>query len=375
MSKSIPGSPVSESIPGLPVSEPMLIQSHKGPYRVHFDEQGLERLDSEIDSATHVLVDDRVAELYRERMGRILSAPSVLRIEATETAKSLERFPAYVEHLVARGLRRDHRLVAIGGGILQDITCFLAATMLRGVRWTFLPTTLLAQCDSCIGSKSSINCGDAKNILGTFTPPNDVVIATRFLDTLDERDVRSGVGEMLKVHAIAGPDAFEGFAAGYRALFADRAAMVAAIHSSLRIKQGYIERDEFDQGPRLVFNYGHSFGHAIEAATDFAIPHGIAVTIGMDMANWISGQLGIAPEAHWRRCHPVLAANYRGFEAVPVPLERCLAALAKDKKNTGSGTVTLILPDAEGRVARGVHAADDRFAALCGRYLAEVRAQ
>jgi len=264
-------------------------------------------------------------------------------------------------------------LVAIGGGIIQDITCFLAATMLRGVKWRFYPTTLLAQCDSCIGSKSSINCGEAKNILGTFTPPNEVVISARFLDTLDEREVRSGIGEMLKVHAIAGPETFAAFAAGYDAMFSDRAAMVAAIRRSLEIKKAVIETDEFDQGPRLVFNLGHSFGHAIEAATDFAVPHGIAVTIGLDMANWMSWQMGIGTEAHWAAAHPVLRKNYRGYEAVPVPAERFLAALAKDKKNTGAGSVTLILPDSGGKVFRGTHAADQRFAALCREYLDQVR--
>jgi 3-dehydroquinate synthase len=349
------------------------IASHKGPYSVTFAEDGLERLDTAPPENAHVIVDARVAQLYSDRMRNILAGPSVLRIEATEANKSLECFPAYVDHLVAHGLRRDQPLLAIGGGIIQDITCFLAATMLRGVAWHFYPTTLLAQCDSCIGSKSSINCGDAKNILGTFTPPRTVTISTRFLDTLDERDVRSGVGEMLKVHAIAGPEAFAGFAAGYDAMFTDRAAMVAAIRRSLEIKKAVIEVDEFDTGPRLVFNYGHSFGHAIEAATDFAVPHGIAVTIGMDMANWMSAELGIGTRAHWRAGHGVLQKNYRGFEGFPVPVDRFLAALAKDKKNTGTGSVTLILPDAEGRVFRGVHAADERFRALSRTYLDEVR--
>ena len=352
------------------MSDSLVIQSHKGPYIVHFAEDAVENL--KVDGA-HIIIDKRVADLYRDRMGHILGAPSVLIIEATEPAKSLERFPAYVEHLVKHGLRRDHHLLAIGGGIIQDITCFLAATMLRGVKWRFLPTTLLAQCDSCIGSKSSINSGDAKNILGTFTPPAEVMVSTRFLETLDQRDVRSGIGEMLKVHAIAGPENFTDFAAGYDAMFTDSSSMVAAIRRSLTIKQGFIEADEFDQGPRLVFNYGHSFGHAIEAATDFAIPHGIAVTIGMDMANWISASLGLGTQAHWAAGHGVLAKNYHGFQNHPVPLDRFLAALAKDKKNTGAGSVTLILPDASGRIVRGAHAADENFQHLCGEYLAKVR--
>lgn len=356
-----------------PVTDPMVIQSHKGPYSVCFEPDALSRLNAADPATLHIIIDERVAGLYAAELDRVLAGPSVLRLEATESAKSLEHFPAYVEYLVGKGLRRDHRLVAMGGGIIQDITCFLAATMLRGVPWSFYPTTLLAQCDSCIGSKSSINCGAAKNILGTFTPPSEIHLSTRFLATLDERDIRSGIGEMLKVHAIAGPGAFARFAAGYDAMLSDRAAMEAAIRASLEIKQGYIERDEFDTGPRLVFNLGHSFGHAMEAATDFAIPHGIAVTIGIDMANWMSWKMGIGSEAHWRAGHDVLARNYRSHGDHPVPLDRFLAALAKDKKNTGSGSVTLILPDAEGRIFRGVHRADDTFGALCRQYLEQVR--
>src|SRR3954467_13124164 len=139
------------------------VASHKGPYRVEFDDAALERI-AEVDNA-HLIVDARVADLYAEPLAAALGGASVLRIEATEAAKSLDRFPAYVEHLVGHGIRRGHVLVAVGGGILQDIACFLAATLMRGMEWRFVPTTLLAQADSCIGSKSSINVGAIKNVL------------------------------------------------------------------------------------------------------------------------------------------------------------------------------------------------------------------
>lgn len=352
----------------------MVIQSHKGPYRVHFDPDQQFPLNGTLPTQAHFIVDARVAQLYADELPQPSATVSMLTIQATEAAKSLDRFPSYVGHLVDKGLRRDHVLVAVGGGIIQDITCFLAATMLRGVRWRFYPTTLLAQADSCIGSKSSINCGDAKNILGTFTPPNEVIVAPRFLRTLDERDIRSGIGEMLKVHAIAGPDAFQTLADDYHRLGQDTAVMIGAIRRSLEIKQGYIERDEFDTGPRLVFNLGHSFGHAIEAATSFAVPHGIAVTIGLDMANWMSWQLGLgASEQLWHARHEVLRRNYAGFERHPVDLQTFLTALSKDKKNTGQGTATLILPDAQGMVRRITVPVDSRFQTLCRLYLEEVR--
>ncbi len=355
------------------MSDILEIQSHSGVYTATFDDQAIARMNEDVPPGAHFIIDKHVADLYAVPLARILASPSVLLIEAIEPNKSLERMPEYVNHLVSRGARRDHHLVAIGGGIIQDITCFLAATMLRGMDWRFFPTTLLAQADSCIGSKSSINCGDAKNILGTFTPPRSVDICVSFLDTLEATDVRSGVGEMLKVHVIDGPDSFDAIAGDYSRLFLEPDIMRRYVRSALEIKKSYIEKDEFDQGIRNIFNYGHSFGHAIEAATNFAIPHGIAVTIGMDMANFVSWRLAVGTEADFRRMHPTLKANYNGFEAVAVPIDLFLSAISKDKKNTGSGSVTLILPNLEGKVFRDAYANDPGFAAVCTEYLQETR--
>ena len=350
------------------VSEPLVVQSHAGPYEARFVEGAFERLPADMEGKGHWLVDERVAGLYERELAGVLAEPSLLLIEATEPAKSLERFPGYVERLVHAGVRRGDRLVAIGGGILQDITCFLAATLLRGLPWAFYPTTLLAQADSCIGSKSSINVGRAKNVLGTFTPPTSIVIDVGVLETLDERDVRSGIGEMLKVHAIAGPEAFDEIASDYEAILADRAAMTRYVRRSLELKRELVERDEFDRGPRNVMNYGHSFGHAIEAATDFLVPHGIAVTIGMDMANFVAAELGRAQRAHFDRMHATLATNYAGFEDVEVPLDEFMDAIAKDKKNVGA-ELRLVLPGPDGRVALASQPADERFRAICAEYL------
>jgi 3-dehydroquinate synthase len=355
------------------MAENLTIQSHKGPYTVHFEEDALEALNAEIPENTHFIIDRNIAELYVGKIANILNHESVLLIEATEPNKSLDQFPGYVEHLVSCGIRRGHTLLAIGGGIIQDITCFLAATMLRGVPWRFLPTTLLAQADSCIGSKSSINAGSAKNILGTFTPPARINLSTRFLDTLPAGDVRSGVGEMIKVHVIDGPESFDTIAADYERIFEDREVMRHYLRRSLAIKQKYIEEDEFDQTSRLVFNYGHTFGHAIEGATRFKIPHGIAVTIGMDMANWISAQLGIGTGSHFERMHPTMAKNYAEYQSTPVPMDVFISAISKDKKNLGKGKVTLILPNKDGKIFRDSYDNDTRFRTLCETFLSEVR--
>lgn len=354
-------------------SEPLSISSHAGPYEVRFIPDAFERLDASVQSGTHVIIDANVARLYREVLGHVLGSDSVLVVEASELAKSLDRFPGYVEHLVERAIRRHHRLLAIGGGVIQDITCFLAATILRGVEWEFYPTTLLAQADSCIGSKSSINVGSAKNILGTFTPPKRIAIATPVLATLSMPEWRSGVGEMLKVHAITGPSEFDAIAHDYDLLFSNDAVLQHYIRRSLEFKRRLIELDEFDRGPRNVMNYGHTFGHAIESATRFAVPHGIAVTIGMDMANYVAAALGGGDET-FRRMHHVLQNNYAGYKQTGIPFDGFLEAIGKDKKNSDR-EISLILPNGDGVIRPVRRANDDAFRGACREYLTSVLAQ
>lgn len=351
------------------VSETLTVQSHSGPYQVHFDEDAFQHLGENGPAKAHFILDTKVADLYRRELQAVLNSPSVLRVQALESNKSLEETPAYVEHLVAHGVRRGHVLIAIGGGIIQDIVCFLAAVLLRGLDWYFYPTTLLAQADSCIGSKSSINVGNLKNIVGTFTPPKEVFISTRVLGTLDEREIRSGIGEMLKVHVIDGPDSFDRIAADYSNILQDRTTMSQYILRSLKIKKAIIERDEFDRGIRNIMNYGHSFGHAIESATDFAVPHGIAISIGMDMANYTAVRLERMEGKHFERMHKTFAQNYRAFETTAIPLEKLLSAITKDKKNTDA-KLSLILPDAGCRPRRVECVNDEHFRRICGDYFA-----
>jgi len=353
------------------VSDTFTVSSHRGPYRVEFEDRAFNRLASTTDEHARYIVDAKVARLYESDLRSILEIRSTLLIEATESAKSLHVFAPYVDHLVANGMRRGDRFVAIGGGIIQDITAFLAATFLRGLDWEFYPTTLLAQADSCIGSKSSINVGSSKNILGTYTPPTRVVIDLSVLSTLETKDLRSGIGEILKVHAIEGPEAFDRVSRDYDRLFQDPVLLKHYILESLRMKRHWIELDEFDRGPRNILNFGHSFGHALESATDFAIPHGIAVTLGMDMAVSFSVELGRVHREHYDRMHPVLAKNFSGFRDVPIPVGRFLEALGKDKKNVGT-SFKVVLLGADGKPEIAGLQNDRPFQDLANRYLLEL---
>jgi len=325
------------------VFEPMTIQSRSGPYTASFVPDLLRNISPMAQGVPFFLVDANIARLYAEPLAAVLAEPKTIIIEATEENKSIERIIPIIERLVGSKIRRGNELVAIGGGIIQDITCFIASTLLRGVEWRFVPTTLLAQADSCIGSKSSINLGPVKNILGTFNPPSQIWICPAFLDTLALKEVQSGIGEILKVHAIAGQEAFDKLKVDFSRLISDRQVLIAYIRAALLIKQKYIEIDEFDQGIRNIFNYGHSFGHAIESATHFAIPHGVAVSMGMDMANHIAVDRGLLSDQHRDRMHGVLQENYQDFKNIPIPVDLMMGALMKDKKNTAT-ELMLIFP-------------------------------
>lgn len=349
------------------MNEPqMILQSHKGPYPVTFGapfaglEEGLKKTE-------HLLIDAKVAGLYSEILGKALNHSSVLKIAAAEENKSLEKMPGYVLHLIDSGIKRGHVLTAVGGGIIQDIAAFLGQILFRGMAWRFYPTTLLAQADSCIGSKSSVNVGRYKNQVGTFTPPQAIHISSEVLDTLEEVDVRSGIGEMIKVHLIAGEEDFQNITRDTPRLSEDKGVLLRTIRRSLEIKKELVEKDEFDQNERLILNYGHTFGHAIESATDYRVPHGIGVTIGLDMAHFISRAFGFLTSAQYDEVRPLLQRNFKGFEKLDLPLERFFEAILRDKKNVEQ-SLSLILTRGPGKVFRGRYSFDEKFRALCREY-------
>ena len=356
------------------VSEEIRIKSHRGIYSAVFDQNAIVNLNNNPDPDAVYLIDTNISNIYNDELDNLLKNCRVLLIDAKEENKSLNKLPDYINELVnVHQIRRGQALIAVGGGITQDITCFLASTLMRGLPWYFYPTTLLAQADSCIGSKSSINSGEIKNILGTFTPPDKVIIDVHFLSTLESRDIHSGIGEMIKVHAINSPESFDRISKSYDEIIKDKDIMEKFIYESLLMKKKLIEIDEFDQGPRNVMNYGHSFGHAIESATNFAIPHGVAVTIGMDVANYIAFRLGISEMSHYERMHSVMNKNYRDFVSIKIDIDKMLNALTKDKKNTASH-LRLILPDKEGKIKIVLQDNNAEFKSVLNDYFERVYA-
>lgn len=314
----------------------LTVQSYKHPYEVRFEEDFAATLNEHLMPGDVITVDATVLKLYQEQLAPLLRKTSHFIIEPSEEQKSYLGIEPFINHLIETGFRKNNRLIAIGGGITQDITAFTASIIFRGVDWFFYPTTLLAQCDSCIGSKTSINFGKSKNQLGNFYPPKEIVIDHRFLDTLSPLDFRSGMGEMLHYYLVSGEEDFQRMLREYDSAFEDKAVLHELIYHSLDFKRSYVERDEFDQGPRNVFNYGHSFGHAIETLTNYTVPHGIAVSIGMDIANYLSVQLGYISRELYERMRGLLKKNWGDIRLTSISVNDFIHALAKDKKAVGS---------------------------------------
>jgi len=329
-------------------------------YKVEFIEDTKACLLNELKEGDFIIIDNNIVRLYKESLGEILNKNKFIGIDATEPQKSYHGLIPIIQHLIENGFRKNHRLIAIGGGITQDVTAFISSIMYRGVDWIFFPTTLLAQGDSCIGSKTSINFENYKNQIGGFYPPNKIFIDLNFLNTLEKDHLQSGLGEMCHYYIVASEADFFRYKRDYPQALINKDVLAGLIARSLEIKKSYIEIDEFDQKERQVFNYGHSFGHAIESLTHYRVPHGIAVSYGMDMANFISVKLGYIPEKTRMEIRELLIQIWHDFPINDISIENFKTALSKDKKNIGA-ELRLILNKGYGKIFKDAMKMDDRF--------------
>jgi 3-dehydroquinate synthase len=343
------------------MSETFGIQSYRGEYRVHFTGDIAKVLDEQVAPADLVVMDRVVHELY-PALSEALSGRTVMLMDATEEAKSFDQVAPLIQTMIDRNMGKGSRLIAVGGGVVQDLVSFTASIFKRGSDWVFVPTTLLAQCDSCIGSKTSINFRETKNQLGSFHAARAIYIDTRFLKTLPAIELRAGLGEMFHYFLVSGDEDYRWAAERVANALTDDAILHAFISRSLSIKKAMIERDEFDAGPRNVFNYGHTFGHALEVATHYAVPHGIAVAIGMELANRVSVRMGLLDEAVRRDVHGALRHIWSPDDCPAVETAAYWGAIRQDKKNIGNQINVILtrgigdmfktpLPDDEGMVA------------------------
>ena len=316
----------------------------RGSYQVNFIPNLAAQL-QHIAEAKNVIfiIDAKLINLYKTEMRSLTAGIRVLHICCTEENKTVNYSQDVIRGLIKLDVRKNDTLVAIGGGIAQDIVAFISSILFRGVDWKFFPTTLLAQCDSCIGSKSSINFDQFKNLIGTFNPPSEIFIYSGFLVTLSESEIRSGIGEMLHYFFTDGIELAQEVSDKFEILLKDREALPYFISNSLRIKKSVIELDEFDTELRHIFNFGHTFGHAIEAITNYAIPHGQAISIGMDLANFIALSKGLISHSEFDTMHSILIKNIPPFKFTHEIMADYLKALSKDKKNKGNQLGCILL--------------------------------
>lgn len=340
------------------------IFSDTGTYELFFS-NNWDGIAASIENCSAVIIDQKVYNLYENVLP--LENKKVIKIEVSESIKTPQTSLDICEELILAGVTRDSVIVAIGGGVIQDLVTFAASIYMRGIDWILYPTTLLAQADSCIGGKSSINFKTWKNILGNFYVPKQIYVISQFLKTLPENEIRSGIGEILKVFMLSGSVAMELLIKEMNLYQKDPAVMDRMIVKALELKNNILEIDALDQGVRLKMNYGHSFGHALEAATNFLVPHGIAVTIGLDVANYFALQTGYITQENFDKLHATLFLNLENKDYVEFKLSDLILALEKDKKNK-KGQYGLIIPVAEGEVELKFFPMNDNTNQLIGNY-------
>lgn len=337
-----------------------VVKSSIHDYEVCFIDDLKTSLKENILNGDFIIIDKKIVELYGNIINEIIYKYCLIFIDANEVQKSYEGIIPVIKQLIDNGFRKNNRLVAIGGGITQDVTAFISSVMYRGVDWNYFPTTLLSQSDSCIGSKTSINFGEYKNQIGGFYPPKKILIYPSFIESLSEKEIMSGMGEMLHYFIVSGEEDFKMYEIYYKDAFTNKKTLSILISRSLEIKKGYIEIDEYDRNIRQVFNYGHTFGHAIESLKQYTIPHGIAVCFGMDIANYLSVKMGFINNKIRDEINTVIKTITQCYSIKDMDIEQYLKALSKDKKNEGK-KLGLILNKGYGNIFKNITEVDDKF--------------
>lgn len=327
------------------------IRAASGTYTARIEAGALEQV-VERGGDIVILCDAYFADRFEGRGVPVIGLP------ALEATKTLEGIPRVIAALREAGASRRTRLIAVGGGIVQDVAGFVASIYMRGLKWDYAPTTLLAMVDSCIGGKSSINVGPYKNLVGTFHPPQTILIDPALCQTLSVDQRIAGLCEAAKICFARSPAAFEAYRALEPCVAARPAVLSEVIALSLASKKWFLEIDEFDQAERLLLNYGHTFGHAIESASDFRLSHGISVGLGMMAAGAMARSLGRveAGEGPTSRFEShihdlLLEMPDLGPKVSDLSPDRLMVAFRGDKKHTAD-TFAVVLPRPEGGVER-----------------------
>lgn len=304
-----------------------------------------------------VISDENVGELYGERacaaMEGALHVPTPLfTFPAGEQHKNRHAWAGLSDALLGEGLGRDGGVIALGGGVTGDLAGFVAATYLRGIPVVQVPTSIVAMVDSSVGGKTGVDTPAGKNLIGAFHRPSVVVADPEVIATLPRRERSQGLAEAVKHGAIVDAEYLDRLEADAEALLdADPAALEAMVVRSVEIKARVVEHDEKEAGLREILNFGHTLGHALEAASEFALPHGSAVAVGMVLEARLGADLGITEVGVAQRLAEVLGRMELPTAPGGEPdLDTVLRFTRSDKK-ARSGNVRYVLLEAVGRVS------------------------
>ncbi|WP_376691912.1 3-dehydroquinate synthase [Wenzhouxiangella sp. EGI_FJ10409] len=343
------------------------VHTTSGSYPVYVG-QGLLAMPSiwqrHLEGRVLVVTDETVAGQYLERVGRVLDEDRRWRslvLPVGEEAKTVANWQRVLDELVDMGAQRDATVLALGGGVVGDLGGFAAASYMRGIRVVQMPTTLLAQVDAAVGGKTGVNHSGGKNLIGAFHQPAAVVADIDALVTLEDRDYRAGLAEVVKYGAIRDERFFSWLESRAQALGARMPdALLEAVHTSVGHKAEVVAADEREAGERALLNFGHTFGHALETATGYTrYRHGEAVAIGMVLATRLSELLGkLRVGTSQRLVH--LLEHLELPTALPddVDRDRLLALMRLDKKNRAD-RIRVVLLEAIGQATVETCPADD----------------
>lgn len=347
----------------LQVHKQLKIKSNITKYQINFDINFYKIIKNYNENEVFFLVDENIIKNYTKISTKI-KKKIIIPFNSSEKSKEYSFVSNIIEKLLKKGIKKNSLLVVIGGGISQDVGGFISSILFRGIRWHFFPTTLLSQGDSCIGSKTSINFKQNKNQIGTFNPPNQIYVDYNFLKSLNKSDLFSGLGEMSHYLIIGGKQKFKIL---QNQLNKKKITYNKLVLESLKIKKKYIELDEFDNNIRNILNYGHTFGHAIESATNFKVPHGIAVAMGIDISNFFSFKYNLMKNKERLSIQKTLYKIFHIIDFKLININKVLNAIKNDKKAT-KDFVNLILCIKLGKIIIRKVKIDNSFKIILSEY-------
>jgi 3-dehydroquinate synthase len=348
----------------------LVIKSLQGNYSVVFEEniQNAIELAQTLNNDCYLLIDAKVWDLYKTSMEQLNRFPRKL-IEVKELNKTLEMVGQISEWLVQEGATKSSLIIAIGGGMVQDLATFTAHIYYRGINWVYLPTTLLSQSDSCIGAKCGLNLLQYKNQLGVIHSPSMVIICTNFLGSLGELDYSSGYGEILKLSLTGKLEFYTEFKIHLEKHRFAKEDVSKLIIYSLRAKQNVIEEDEYESNLRRILNYGHSFGHVLESLTENSIPHGAAIVFGMDLMNYLGFQWGITEKSFYLEFSELVRKYFFEYKLPLTVTPELLVSSLKTDKKMSNGNMNFAVAKKPGEIVIHNCPLDEGLLELVGNYL------